>query len=132
MENNYTFNRLDYIYDLNRNKLTKNRNMKELVREESDSDVEANIRIIPECISFCLAKLKGPSDYKTQIENFEVLKKKFYITNAYINLILCTLSLKYLDIIIRVKYGGMIIAIKSNNYRNNFLIRIFIYFLSIK
>lgn len=106
MENNYIFNRLDYIYDLNRNKLTKCRNMRGLPREQTDSDVESNIRIIPECISFSLEKLKAQSDHKTHIENFGVLKKKLYITNAYINLILCTISLKYLDIIIRVKYGG--------------------------
>lgn len=47
--------------------------------------------------------------YKQNPENtIDIRLKKLKISQAYLNLVLFTIALKYADILIRVKFGGMI------------------------
>jgi len=128
MENNNLNNKLEYIQSLTRRNTNYILNNKENIKVlNSDIDFQKNQKLIEECINYNMNKLKALKTEKNlNLQKLELLNTKLNIFKGYFSLVLFTFSLKYVEIVVRVKHGGNISHLISRNY---FFIRISIDFL---
>jgi hypothetical protein len=111
MEVNNLNNKLEYIQSLNKSSSNNLINHKEKLKViDTDLDFEKNQKLIEECINYNMNKLKSSKAEKNfNLQKLELLNTKLKIFKGYFCLVLFTISLKHVDIVIRVKHGGNII-----------------------
>jgi hypothetical protein len=110
MENILLNNKLEYITNFNKQNrnVNINKNQKEFVVNNNIDWMSINKQDqleIKKYLHEYLNEANQKSNYLV-ISKFEMLDKKLKVLKLYGNLAIFTISIKYLDMVFKVKYGG--------------------------